>query len=95
VVTNVEVPTWRRDWIAVIVDSGKTVRSPAVPSVKLGAAGDDARICVRIFCEIAAMLCVVKRLAAATWLGLTPAKIEAASASPSWARYRLAAASGG
>ena len=87
-----EVPVCRVHWIAVTDERGKTVRSPPVPSAKVGVGAWLFRICLRIFFEIASMLWVVKRLAAATCDGSAPAKNDAPSAKSNCVRYALSAA---
>ena len=77
---NVAVPTCRCSWIVLTDESGKTVRSPFVPSANVTA---PPWSCARIFREIASMLCVVKRLASAIWLGVAPPAIAVGSASSS------------
>src|SRR4029077_17062070 len=63
-------PFWRLSAIVVVGVTGKTVRSPFVPRSKLTGVAPSG---LRIFSEIAVMLCVVKTLAAAMSKGLTPA----------------------
>ena len=90
---NVDVPIWRRQEIDVNDESGKTVRSPALPSVNDTGAGDDAWICARIFSEIAVIVCVVKRLAAAMSSDCTPTARAIDRPSSSALRYAFSAGS--
>ena len=63
---NGSVRICRLNVIPVMLESGKTVRSPSVPSLKSAAAGFEVLICFRTCSSSVVALCVVKRLAAAT-----------------------------
>src|SRR3954469_25236185 len=71
----------------------KTVRAPPAAMLKLACGAVAVRIWARIFSEIAVMLCVVKRLAAAMSSLCTPATNAEPSASISAFRYAFLAGS--
>ena len=87
---NDEMPVWRVTCTNGVVAAGKTVRSPLRPRLKFtGLPCSWARICR----EVAVMLCVVKRLAAAMSFGPTPPLIAIGSASSRFFRYAFSAGS--
>ena len=71
----------------------KTARAPPVAMLKFACGAAALRIWSRIFCEIAVMLCVVNRLAAAMSSLWTPATNAEPSASISALRYAFVAGS--
>jgi hypothetical protein len=90
---NVAVPSCRFQITLPVVASGKTVREPSGPSVKLATGVAEARSWARIFREMAVMLCVVKRLTAAMSLGFAPPAIAPGRASSNALRYAFSASS--
>ena len=84
------VEIWRLQLIDDTVASGKTVRSPVVPSTKFGSAPRSWR---PIFREIALTDCVVKRLAAATSLRFAPPALAMCRPSDRSSQYSSASPS--
>ena len=80
------VVIWRRQVIALTDDSGKTVRSPLVPSVNVAS---PPRSCLRILREIARIDWVVNRLAAAISCLFAPPHIAIGSARRRSSAYPL------
>ncbi len=87
------MPVCRRQTTEVDGATGKTVRSPALPSVNDTGPGVEAWICARIFFEIAVIVCVVNRLAAAMSSEFTPTARAIDSPSSSALRYAFSAGS--
>ena len=85
---------WRLSRIWSVGEFAKTARAPPVPMLKFACGAGALRIWSRIFCEIAVMLCVVKRLAAAMSSLWTPATNAEFSASISALRYAFVAVLG-